>query len=212
MSHVRFVAVALLLTMGTALGQRPEGGFGGGGIARGLGATMLLRQEAVQKELGLTDDQKQQLRRLAAGQQRDGDRPNLREMSQEERQEWMAEMQERMKAADKKLEDILTEEQRTRLKQIRLQVMGANAMGDPEFVKELGLTAEQQEKFGQLRERVRRAREDGGDGENLRDRLTNAVMDMLTPEQKNKLESLRGKPFDTSSLQMGGRRRNEVRQ
>jgi hypothetical protein len=33
-------------------------------------------------------------------------------------------------------------------------------------------------------------------------------MDMLSPEQKEKLESLRGKPFDTSALQLGGRRRN----
>lgn len=168
---------------------------------------MLLRQEAVQEDLGLTDDQKQQLRRLAAGQQRGGDRPNLRDMSQEERREWMAEMRERMEAAEKKMSDILTEEQRTRLKQIRLQVMGPAAVGEPEFAKELGLTDEQREKIGQLRERVRQAREDGSNDETLRERMANAVKDMLTPEQREKLETLRGKPFDTSSLMLGGRRR-----
>jgi Spy/CpxP family protein refolding chaperone len=205
--RIGLVLCAILATVSSVSAQRPGGGRFGEGRQQALGGAMLLRQEAVQEDLGLTDDQKQQLRRLAAGQQRGGDRPNLRDMSQEERREWMAEMRERMEAAEKKMSDILTEEQRTRLKQIRLQVMGPAAVGEPEFAKELGLTDEQREKIGQLRERVRQAREDGSNDETLRERMANAVKDMLTPEQREKLETLRGKPFDTSSLMLGGRRR-----
>lgn len=210
MAFFRFglVLCACMATAVIASAQRPEGGRFGGGMARGLGAAMLLRQEAVQEDLGLSAEQKEKLADLAAGQQRGGDRPNLREMSQEERREWMAEMRERMETAEKKMDEILTEEQRDRLKQIRLQVMGPNAFGDPEFAEKIGLTSEQREKLGELRERMRQARQDGGDGETLRARVANAVKDMLTDEQKEKLEALRGKPFDASSLRLGGRRRN----
>jgi len=209
-SSVRFglIVLSLVVTVGTASAQRPEGGRLGGGMLRGMGAGMLLRSEAVQDELKLTAEQKEKLASLAAGRQRDGGGRNPREMSQEERQEWMAEMREQAEQGEKKMDEILSDEQRTRLKQIRLQMMGPTAFGDPEFAKELGLSGDQKEKLEQLQGRIRQARQDGNAGENIRQRFTNAVMDMLSPEQKEKLESLRGKPFDTSALQFGGRRRN----
>lgn len=206
--RIGLIALAVVVTASTASAQRPEGGRLGGGMLRGMGAGMLLRSEAVQDELKLTAEQKEKLAGLAAGRQRDGGGRNLREMSQEERQEWMAEMREQAEQAEKKMDEILSDEQRTRLKQIRLQMMGPTAFADPEFAKELGLSGDQKEKLKQLQGRIRQARQDGNAGENIRQRFTNAVMDMLSPEQKEKLESLRGKPFDTSALQLGGRRRN----
>jgi len=207
-ARLGLIAAALVVTASTASAQRPEGGRLGGGMARGVAAAMLLRSEAVQDELKLTAEQKEKLASLAGGRQRDGGGRNFREMSREERQEWMAEMRERAEAAEKKIGEILSEEQRTRLKQIRLQMLGGTALANPEFAKDLGLTDEQKEKLQDLQAKVRQARQDGGAGENIRERFTNAVMDMLTPEQKEKLQNLRGKPFDTSALQLGRRRRN----
>ena len=202
------IVLSLAAIASTASAQRPDGGRFGGGMLRGMGAAMLLRQEAVQEELGLSSEQKEKLASLAGNQQQRGGLGNLRDLSQEERQERMAEMRQQMEEAEKKMAAVLTDEQRTRLKQIRLQTLGVNALSDPEFAEELALSAEQREKLQQMQGRIRQARQDGGSAENLRERFTNAVMDLLTPEQKEKLESLRGKKFDTSSLQLGGRRRN----
>lgn len=183
---------------------------GGGrrlGSGRVLSAVMLLRQEAVQAELDLSAEQKEKI--AALGERLRNAGGNLREMSQEERQQWMAEMQERMAKADDYVREFLSEDQVRRLQQIRVQALGLNAASDPAVAKELGITDEQREKMQNL---VRELREGGAAGgrEALREKMEQAVGGILTAEQKEKLEQLRGERFDVSSLQLwgqgGGRR------
>ncbi len=85
-----------------------RGGFGGGSL---LG---LARIEAVQKEIEVLDDQKTQIDKLSEelrGRRDGGDRPDYRNMSDEERQKLFAEMgkrrEEQAKIANAKLAEIL---------------------------------------------------------------------------------------------------------
>src|SRR5689334_10312744 len=77
-TSVRFmaVAIALLVVASTAMAQNQDGqrgqrgqgrgGFGGGGGGGGFDPTQqLLRNDAVVKELEITDDQKQQITKFA---------------------------------------------------------------------------------------------------------------------------------------------------
>jgi hypothetical protein len=201
----RAVAGLMCMTLGTtAMAQPGEGGGRGWGGGRMLSSAMLLRQEPVQAELGLSGDQKERLAGLADGGLRDEGGRNPREMTQEERREWMAQLQERMSKLDDNVREILTPDQLTRLREIRVQAMGPNVAADPDLAKQIGITDAQQEKLAGLRQKMREARGEGGPA-GLREKMENAFTDMLTPEQKAKLESLRGKPFDLSSLQLGGR-------
>jgi Spy/CpxP family protein refolding chaperone len=205
----RFLFAMTLLTalsLGSdALAQERAGRQLGGG--RMLSAVMLLGQEAVQSELELTADQKEKI--AALGERLRGGAGNIREMSQEERQKWMAEMQERMTKAEERVREFLSDDQVSRLQQIRVQAMGASAAADPEIAAELGITEAQQEKMANVR---REMREGAGDGDRgaMRERMEKAMAGILTPEQKEKLEKMRGEAFDVSSLQLwgglGGRR------
>jgi hypothetical protein len=52
------------------------------------------------------------------------------------------------------------------------------------------------------------AQPEGGRGAgSRREAMAAKVMEILTPDQKSKLEALRGPAFDVSSLQLRGRRR-----
>src|SRR5207302_11033740 len=76
----------------------PRGPAGAGGMRGGLGGLMLLRSEVVQKDLALTDDQKDSITKL-----QDKARESfssLQALSQEERQ---AKMQELRKDQDEKI-------------------------------------------------------------------------------------------------------------
>ena len=65
----------------------------------------------------------------------------MQDLSQEERQAKMQAMQEDML---KKLGEILLPKQLERLKQIQLQVEGAMALSNPDVVKALNITDDQQ--------------------------------------------------------------------
>lgn len=227
------LAGALVLA-GTAFGQppgKPGGrrpmGFGfGPGMMGGPGANwlMLLRVEKVQKELELVDDQKAKLREI--GEQAMARMRELfprqepgQELSREERQARSAEMAKRMAAANretnKAIEEVLLPHQVERLKQISLQIRGAQALDDPEVARELGITDEQKQKFAQIREEaMNKGRELFGAGQagNMRERFQRLrqeteeqILAVLTADQKEKFEKMKGPKFeiDPSDL-MGG--------
>ncbi len=198
--------LSALSVSATSFAQEDGGGrrLGGG---RMLSAVMLLRQESVQAELGLSAEQKEKI--AALGERLRNAGGNVRDMSQEERQQWMAEMQERMAKADGYVREFLSDDQVSRLQQIRVQALGMNAVSDPEVATELGLTDAQQEKMENLRRELREGGAAGG-RDAIREKMEQAVSGILTAEQKEKLEKLRGERFDVSSLQLwgqgGGRR------
>jgi Spy/CpxP family protein refolding chaperone len=210
------VAVFALTLAGPTLAQPPGGGpllgggppggpggfFGGGGIAG------ILQMPEVQKEIELSDDQKAELGKLRTeirdqirNQMQDSFN-GMRDLSEEERQARVDQIRTQMDAIRKdvegKLQKVLLPNQFDRLKQIdlqsRIQREGAGALTSGELADQLGLTDAQREQLQQksedvqkdLQAKIRQARIDA----------RNQLLDVLTPEQRAKLDALMGTQFD----------------
>jgi Spy/CpxP family protein refolding chaperone len=176
--------------------------------------TGLLRAEEVQKALKLTDDQKAKLKAV------------FEEIGKSMQERGGPETFQKLReAASKKVNEVLDEGQRKRLMGILIQVQGAGAANDPMVAKELNVTDEQKKKLEEVRNdrslvpSFRRGGEAGGQNgerpsreeiqarmEKMRKETDKKVMDILTPEQQKKLESLKGEKvdIDLSKLRQGG--------
>src|SRR5205085_5321998 len=103
-----------------------------------------------------------------------------------------------------KLAEILTPDQILRLKQIQLQASGIDVWIEPEIAKDLDLNNDQQAKLTELRnDYTRRTQSLDGDFQQrfAKIRELNAERDakaieLLTAEQKAKMDELKGVPFD----------------
>jgi hypothetical protein len=203
-------------------------GGGGGGL---IG---FLAIEEVRKELEMLDDQVEAVQKMGEElraqmraereNQEGGERPDYRNMSEEERQKFMEEMrkrgEERNKVIEAKLGEILLPHQVDRLKQIALQQAGVGALMNPEVTAKLGLSDAQKEKIqaamqergSQMRERMQEIFR-GEDRENMREKfealrkeMDEKVLALLTVAQKEELEKLKGKPFEMPQRRFGGGR------
>jgi hypothetical protein len=198
------LAAALLATLLTTdASAQPPGGRG-----RGMGGMMsqasLVRQEAVQADLGLSADLKAKLA-TELPERGPGGGGNPRDMTDEQRQKWMEERRARNAEDDKKIAGLLDVKQLTRLKQIRVQALGAGALMDETLAKELSITDDQVAKLQSAMQEMRQG--GGGGGGNpgeMRAKMTAKAMEILSADQKAKLEALKGPPFDVSKLQMRG--------
>ena len=206
---VASLAAALLATLLTTdASAQPPGGRG-----RGMGGMMshasLLRQEPVQADIGLSADLKKKIASELPERGPGGGGGNPRDMSDEQRQKWMEERRARNTEDDKKIAGLLDTKQLARLKQIRVQALGAGVLMDESIAKELSVTDDQVTK---LQSAMREMRQGGGGGGNpgeMRAKMTAKAMEILSADQKAKLEALKGPAFDISKLQMrgpGGRR------
>lgn len=207
-------------------GRRPGGivlgGFGGGpgGPGGGLGEGMLLSNEQVQKELELTTEQVADLGKLRESQQTQMRESfsGLRDLSEEERRAKFEELRPKLEAAQKesreKLLEILLPHQQERLKQISLQLRGPAAIDDPEVASELKITDEQKEKLASTRETLREKMQalfrEGAGGEGMREKFQalrkeneEALLGVLTAEQRERLEKLKGEKFELDMSQFG---------
>ena len=205
-----WVAVTLTASFSaTDLAAQPPGGRGRGmGMGGMVTHASLLRQEAVQAELGLSADLKTKLtaelpeRGPGGG---GGGGGNFRDMTDEQRQKWMEERRARNTEDDKKIAGLLSPQQLTRLKQIRVQALGAGALMDETLAKELSVTDDQ---VAKLQSAMREMRQGGGGGGGnpgeMRAKMTAKAMEILSADQKAKLEALKGPAFDVSKLQMRG--------
>lgn len=233
---VSAVAVLGLLALSSAVFAQPPGGRGGFGPMGGGGmmgpggganmSLMLLRNEKVQKELDLVDDQKTKIKELgdkAQAEMREAF-SGLRDLSQEERRAKMEEMRKkseaRAKETAKKLDEILLPQQKERLDQIELQIQGVGALRNAEVQKTLGITEEQKAKFktigeesqkqmrelfekrdemeqGQMREKMQAMQKEVGE----------KTLGVLTQEQKEKFEKMKGPKFDIDFASLFGGRR-----
>jgi hypothetical protein len=162
---------------------------------------MLLGQKSVQEELKLSGDQIKKAEELAAKQRET--LQSLRDLDQEERGK---KMQEINQANQKSLAEILKPNQVKRLRQISLQLAGAQAFNNPEVAAELKLTDDQKEKIREIRQQTNQQaqsiRENTSDRTEARQKVeqlnkstAGKVIGLLTAEQKEKWKELIGEPF-----------------
>lgn len=126
----------------------------------GSEALGLLQQAEVQKDLGLSEEQVRKIRDLQSGSQADmqreiqdlitqsGGMPGANEQFQKQFRDKVTAIQTK---ASKAAEGLLTLDQLTRLKAIRLKRLGPVQLDHPAMAQRLGLSQEQQEKLKSLR-------------------------------------------------------------
>jgi Spy/CpxP family protein refolding chaperone len=219
------LAMLMLSASMTANAQRGQGrgGFGGGG---GL---QLLRIPEVQKELKMTeaqiakidakqDEVRESMRSLGGG-------GNFGDMTPEERQKFIAKMQEiQSKAAN----DILTDDaQKKRFRQLELQRAGSNAFTRADVATELKLTDDQKKQIADLQSKSQQEMQGifqgAGDPRDMtaeeRQKMQAKMQDLqkatgekitgvLTDAQKTQWKEMIGAPFTFPPPQFGGRRNN----
>jgi hypothetical protein len=216
---VCLAALLALLMAVPAMAQR-QGRRGGGLGGFGVSKLALVQAEPVQKELELVADQKDQLAKVAE-EAREGRRgagggfdPNA---SPEERAKRREEQAARQREIDKKVDAVLVGPQKTRLNEIYIQALGTAALSNEEVAKELGIGADLQEKIATTRREAMQAAFQGGGGGGFnaedfakaRREADDKVLALLSSEQKEKFEKMKGKKvdFDLNTIGRGGRGR-----
>ena len=220
---------------GGQFGGRPGGGqFGGrGGGQNNISISQLLQSEKVRNEAEIFDEQVQELREAsdkirAAARANQGERPDFRNLTEEQRRELFEKFRKSSAETQKKIntavEEILLPHQLERLEEIRIQILGSGALLLEPVQKKLKVTDTQkakfeeitngtreksQEMFGSVREKFQ---ELGGDREKIqalmaeiREKMEAAqkeaeekIVGTLTAAQKKQFEEMKGKPFEIS--------------
>ncbi len=190
-------------------GGRFRGGFGGASSAR------LASLEAVQDALKLSDAQTTKVEEI-----NDQLRADFRKLLQEGGKR--EEMQKLNQDASAKLAEVLDDQQEKRLRGIAIQVMGANAVvADPALAKELNVTDEQKSKLTEVQRSNMRAmgdafremRDSDSSGEDrrakfeeLRAEADKKMLAVLTSEQQEQLNALKGEKVEIDLSQLFSRR------
>jgi hypothetical protein len=215
------LVLALAAGQVLAQGKGKQGkrfGFMGGGMGGGQQMTlMLLRADKVQKELDLVQEQKDKLKELADKVQKDMQSTfqgmgNLRDLSDEERQAKMKEIQDKVadltKKAQKEVDGILLPKQSSRLKEISVQLRGIMALvGDKEVSDKLKITDQQKEKMqtaqreafqkvdfrALFQEDQAKAREKMAE---VQKEANEKVLDVLNADQKEEYAKMKGDKVD----------------
>jgi hypothetical protein len=195
--------------------------------------------EAVQKEIEALDDQLadikkagEELRAAREAQRGQGERPDFRNMSDQEREKLFAEMRQRREketaTANAKLAEIMLPHQMKRLQEISLQMRGTAALNDPQVAAELKINAEQKKKLeeantanmesmrkqmqelfqGGNRDRSEQDREQArAKMQEMRKQAEGRVLAVLTADQKAQFEKMKGETFQMpeGAFRFGGR-------
>lgn len=201
-----------LLAADSAVAQ--PGGRGGFGQPQG-GVGFLLSNDAVRGEIGVTDDQVQELevmRDEIRDEMRDRMRSafqNFRDMSPEERDEardrMRQEMQDFQADVETRISGVLSESQMQRLKQIEVQQQmqrgGLRGMLRGELAEKLGITEEQQE---QLRAKAEEEQEKlQQQVRKLTEEARERVLSVLSQSQRDELNRMMGKSFEMPEPEFG---------
>jgi Spy/CpxP family protein refolding chaperone len=197
-------------------GRRGRDG-GGRGFGMGFGAPMvrLATIDEVQDTLKLTDEQKDQIDEL-----NDDLRDKFRELLEEGGQR--EEMQELSKSGSQKLTEILDEPQEKRITEIAIQVYGANAvLIHPTLAEFLRVTDEQRSElaevqrdnmqaagdaFREMREKDLSREDMRAKFEEMRAEADKKLLAVLTDEQRQQLESMKGEKVEIDMSQFRGGR------
>jgi Spy/CpxP family protein refolding chaperone len=199
-------------------GRGGAGGFGGGfGGPGGGGAAGLLQNEDVRKELDLVDEQVTKLTAINEKVREEmraqfQDLGNFRDMSDEERQTAFAEMrtkmEERTKAVQAEIDEVLLPQQRERLAQINFQSQLRRAGGDSTgltsdfIVAQLEMTDDQKAQITEAEAKV--AKELAEKVAKARNEAREQLLALLTPEQREKFKKLMGAEFRFTQQQGRG--------
>jgi hypothetical protein len=210
---VGLTALLALLIATPLMAQQGRGRGRGAGF--GVSKLQLVQAEPVQKELELVADQKDQIAKLAEEAQaarRGGGGGNFQDLSDEERAKRRQEQLARTRETDKKVEAILVGPQKTRLNEIYVQALGTGALTNEEIAKELGIGADLQEKINTTRQEAMQAAFQGGGGgggfnpealAKARAEVDTKVLALLSAEQKEKFEKMKGKKVDFDLTAIG---------
>jgi Spy/CpxP family protein refolding chaperone len=208
---VAIVAMASQAAMaqneGGRRGRGGRGGQGGPGMGGPIMMGQLLRDENVQSALKLSDDQKSKLKQI--GDEMREEREKMRSDAQGGGRPDFEKMRKVMETNEEKVKEVLNADQQKRLLGIFVQVAGPFAAMNPSVQKELSITDEQKDK---LREAMgpppggREGRgERGADGfRERREKMEKEVMAVLTPDQRKKLEDLKGEKVDVDMSKLRG--------
>ena len=224
MKLVRMFAFAALLAVLAPAGAQAQGRGGRGGFG---GPGQLLQIPEVQKELKLDEAQIDLLKQLSAEMREKGQAlfQGAQNLSEDERNKRFRDFRAE---SDKKVGEILDAKQKTRLRQLEIQQMGARAVSRPDVQDELKLTADQKQKIQAAVEgegaAMRAAFEGFQGGQNMTDQQrqdafakmrevrtqTDAkITAVLTEAQKKQLVTMQGAPFKFPEMRGGfGRRQN----
>lgn len=223
---VSVLVLMLVVSAGVAQAQQPgRGGRGGFGGGPGGGSSAILGIPEVQKELGLSDDQKKQLAEIAEKARPDlgsFNREEFAKLSDDEQAKRRDEMRKKFEeSAAKALEQaakVLDAKQNERFGQLRLQRDGAMALGQKDVGEKLGLSKEQHDKIGKIQEEARSAGRGavGGGGsdedrraafekfQKAREKQTTDLLAVLTTEQKASWDKMQGAKFEFPRGGFGG--------
>jgi hypothetical protein len=222
----------LAILAGTAGAQQPgqgggrrPGGFGGPGGGGGLGGPLgLLANEQVQKEIELLPEQLADFTKLReeVGTKMREQFAGIRDLSDDERRKKFEEMRPEMEKTQKelaeKMKGILLPHQNDRLRELFVQAAGARALEDDGIAAELKLSDDQRKRITEVREKQREKfgalfqnRGEGNDEdrrkqfETLREEGTKLTLDVLSSEQRDQFEKMKGEKVDFELNQFGGR-------
>ncbi len=209
---------ALLALTQTASAQRRGGrGFGGRGMFNN--PLLLLQNPDVQKELNLSDEQKDKIKEVAQPVQEKmrSAFQGLRDVPQEERREKMQAAMKEVQAESEKamasLKDTLKPEQTKRLHQIMLQVRGPDAFSDPHVQEKLKLSDDQKNSIKTILDDTRKDIQEafqGGGGfqkvQEIRKEANEKLAGVLNDSQKKEWKEMTGKPFTMRFGRGRGRR------
>ena len=233
------VILAMTLPVNDVLAQRGRGGgrggrggmMGGGMGGRSIDMGTLLSSQKIRDEVEVTEDQYTEIKteldeaRAKREEERGSEeRPNWREMSDEDREAFMKKMEkqraERSKAQAKVVSNVLLPMQVERLDEIRIQLMGVAALANKEIAEKIGVSEDQIEKMkkaveesaSSMRDKMREMFQ-SGDMENIREKMTelraemeNTALAQLSEAQKKSFEKLKGEKFEIDLRElMGGR-------
>lgn len=228
----KLMATFLVLALVTAaLAQPGPGGPGGPGGRRGMGPGMgfgrgfgmgsgfgLLMMPEVQKEIGLTEQQIQQIQQLMMEQreQMQALMQQMRDATPEQRQKLMEQATQKW---DQGMSKILQPAQKARLRELQLQAEGSMALMRPDVAKELNLSEEQKKKISSIMEQYRQKQMQlwqQGAGPNvdrqamfqqiqqLRQQMDKELVAVLTAQQQEQWKKMLGKPFQFPRGPFGG--------
>lgn len=210
--------MALVCSLAEAQPSGRGGRSGFGGPFGGGGALDLLQDESVRRELALADEQLGKLRDIQDGlreemqsQAQGFNFGDLRDLSEEERQERFTEFRERRDEitakAQKEVDQVLSAQQRERLSQLAVQqqirLMGVQAaLASPVLAEKLNVTDKQKDKLVEkarevhlkLQEAIEKARQEAQD----------EIVSVLTPEQQAQLKEMMGSSFVFQTPGFGG--------
>lgn len=203
-----------------SLGVVREGGPRGGGFGGAFGMSRVLGWDGLKDELKLSEDQQAKIQEIVQQSSPSSEEmtrifSQMRGASDEERaalqQNLQQEAQKRTQQVETQLQQVLSQDQFNRLKQVSRQQTGTRGLVDEENASKLGLSADQKTRLQGILEESDRNRFEMfrlSDEERTarQQEIDQSLLGILTPEQKQAWQDLLGPAASgLESLRFGGR-------